>query len=239
MLTLTDRLRAERYEVDSVSEGEVALASLGRVSYDLVLLDLMLRGIDGYEVCRQLRAQGLTVPVLMLTARAQVVDRVVGLKLGADDYLVKPFDMTELLARVEALLRRGRSVGGGREGTYAFGDVRVDFRRAGSCARAARSRCPAWSSSCSPTSSSTAARCSAATSCSTRSGGYDALPRAAPWTCTWGRCARKLESVPAHPGSSSRCIARATASRAELWSAPLPCSPGFSEGDVRTAVPGR
>jgi len=130
VLTLTDRLRAERYEVDAVSEGEVALASLGRVSYDLVLLDLMLRGIDGYEVCRQLRARGLTVPVLMLTARAQVVDRVVGLKLGADDYLVKPFDMTELLARVEALLRRGRSVGGGREGTYAFGDVRVDFRRA-------------------------------------------------------------------------------------------------------------
>jgi two-component system alkaline phosphatase synthesis response regulator PhoP len=130
VLTLTDRLRAERYEVDAVSEGEVALASLGRASYDLVLLDLMLRGIDGYEVCRQLRARGLTVPVLMLTARAQVVDRVVGLKLGADDYLVKPFDMTELLARVEALLRRGRSVGGGREGTYAFGDVRVDFRRA-------------------------------------------------------------------------------------------------------------
>jgi two-component system alkaline phosphatase synthesis response regulator PhoP len=130
VLTLTDRLRAERYEVDAVSEGEVALASLDRVSYDLVLLDLMLRGIDGYEVCRQLRARGLTVPVLMLTARAQVVDRVVGLKLGADDYLVKPFDMTELLARVEALLRRGRPVGGGREGTYAFGDVRVDFRRA-------------------------------------------------------------------------------------------------------------
>jgi two-component system, OmpR family, alkaline phosphatase synthesis response regulator PhoP len=129
VLTLTDRLRAERYEVDSVSEGEVALASLGRVSYDLVLLDLMLRGIDGYEVCRQLRGRGLTVPVLMLTARAQVVDRVVGLKLGADDYLVKPFDMTELLARVEALLRRGRPAGAGREGTYAFGDVRVDFRR--------------------------------------------------------------------------------------------------------------
>jgi two-component system alkaline phosphatase synthesis response regulator PhoP len=128
VLTLTDRLRAERYEVDAVSEGEVALASLGRVSYDLVLLDLMLQGIDGYEVCRQLRARGLTVPVLMLTARAQVVDRVVGLKLGADDYLVKPFDMTELLARVEALLRRGRPAGGGREGTYAFGGV--DFRRA-------------------------------------------------------------------------------------------------------------
>jgi two-component system alkaline phosphatase synthesis response regulator PhoP len=90
----------------------------------------MLPGRDGYEVCRALRAQGLSVPVLMLTARAQVVDRVVGLKLGADDYLVKPFDMAELLARVEALLRRGRAEGGRSQGTFAFGDVRVDFRRA-------------------------------------------------------------------------------------------------------------
>ena len=130
VLTLTDRLRAERYDVDAVPDGEDALAHLARGSYDLVLLDLMLRGIDGYEVCRRLRARGLTVPVLMLTARAQVVDRVVGLKLGADDYLVKPFDMAELLARVEALLRRGRPVSSGREGTYAFGDVHVDFRRA-------------------------------------------------------------------------------------------------------------
>jgi two-component system, OmpR family, alkaline phosphatase synthesis response regulator PhoP len=130
VLTLVDRLRAERYEVEAVGDGERALERLGQLSFDLVLLDLMLPGRDGYEVCREIRARGSSVPVLMLTARAQVVDRVVGLKLGADDYLVKPFDLAELLARVEALLRRARPAGTRGEGTYAFGDVRVDFRRA-------------------------------------------------------------------------------------------------------------
>jgi len=130
VLTLADRLRAERYEVEAVGDGETALGRLGQASFDLVLLDVMLPGRDGYDVCRELRARGSYVPVLMLTARGQVVDRVVGLKLGADDYLIKPFDMAELLARVEALLRRGRSAGGRSQGTYAFGELRVDFRRA-------------------------------------------------------------------------------------------------------------
>ena len=130
VLTLADRLRAERYEVEAVGDGEHALALLDRASFDLVLLDVMLPGRDGFEVCRELRARDLSIPVLMLTARAQVVDRVVGLKLGADDYLVKPFDMAELLARIEALLRRGRPAAGRAEGTFAFGDIRVDFRRA-------------------------------------------------------------------------------------------------------------
>src|SRR5262245_37539293 len=89
VLTLTDRLRAEHYEVETAGDGEQALAHLDRASFDLVLLDVMLPGRDGFEVCRELRARGLSIPVLMLTARAQVVDRVVGLKLGADDYLVK------------------------------------------------------------------------------------------------------------------------------------------------------
>jgi DNA-binding response OmpR family regulator len=130
VLTLADRLKAERYAVEAVGDGEAALARLDQASFDLVVLDLMLPGRDGYEVCRELRARGSSIPVLMLTARAQVEDRVVGLKLGADDYLVKPFHMAELLARIEALLRRGRPAAGRAEGTYAFGDVRVDFRRA-------------------------------------------------------------------------------------------------------------
>jgi len=130
VITLVDRLTAERYDVESAADGERALARLGQASFDLVILDLMLPGRDGSDVCRELRAQGSSVPILMLTARAQVVDRVVGLKLGADDYLTKPFDMSELLARVEALLRRGRPATGRSEGTYAFGDVRVDLRRA-------------------------------------------------------------------------------------------------------------
>lgn len=129
VLTLTDRLSREGYVVESATDGEKGLEMALAGSFDLVILDVMLPGRDGMDVCRELRQRGLQVPVLMLTARSQVVDRVVGLKLGADDYLTKPFDMMELLARIEALLRRSRSTAGGA-GTFAFGDVRVDFRRA-------------------------------------------------------------------------------------------------------------
>jgi two-component system alkaline phosphatase synthesis response regulator PhoP len=128
--TLTDRLVAEGYEVESVGDGEQALAYPAAAFADLLILDVMLPGKSGFDVCRDLRQSGVPTPILMLTARSQVVDRVVGLKLGADDYLTKPFEMIELLARVEALLRRGKSPGAAVNGTYAFGDIRVDFRRA-------------------------------------------------------------------------------------------------------------
>jgi two-component system alkaline phosphatase synthesis response regulator PhoP len=128
--TLTDRLVAEGYGVESVGDGEQALAHPAVEFADLVILDVMLPGKSGFDVCRDLRQQGVATPILMLTARSQVVDRVVGLKLGADDYLTKPFEMIELLARVEALLRRGKSPPAAANGTYDFGDVRVDFRRA-------------------------------------------------------------------------------------------------------------
>jgi two-component system alkaline phosphatase synthesis response regulator PhoP len=130
VITLTDRLAAEGYLVESVNDGVLAVDSLLADRFDLVLLDVALPGKNGFDVCRELRQQGSSVPVLMLTARGEVTDRVVGLKLGADDYLVKPFEMIELLARVEALLRRSRGdVKSSAEG-YAFDDVRVDFRRA-------------------------------------------------------------------------------------------------------------
>jgi two-component system, OmpR family, alkaline phosphatase synthesis response regulator PhoP len=129
VVTLTDRLASEGYEVESARDGEEGLARALRGSFDLILLDVMLPRRDGFEVCRELRARGVEVPVLMLTARGQVVDRVVGLKLGADDYLTKPFETVELLARIEALFRRARSPAG-PAGTQAFGDVRIDFRRA-------------------------------------------------------------------------------------------------------------
>lgn len=128
--TLTDRLVAEGYEVEAVADGERALAHPAAEFADLVILDVMLPGKSGFDVCRDLRQRGIQTPILMLTARAQVVDRVVGLKLGADDYLTKPFEMIELVARVEALLRRGKSPVAAPTGTYDFGDVRVDFRRA-------------------------------------------------------------------------------------------------------------
>ena len=130
VLTLSDRLLSEGYRVETAGNGDEALAKAREEPFDILLLDVMLPGgRDGFEVCRELRSRGVETPVLMLTARSQVVDRVVGLKLGADDYLTKPFEMIELLARVEALLRRGRTPTV-QAGTYSFGDVRVDFRRA-------------------------------------------------------------------------------------------------------------
>jgi two-component system, OmpR family, alkaline phosphatase synthesis response regulator PhoP len=130
VLTLVDRLVSEGYEVETAGDGEAGLSRALEGSFDLILLDVLLPRRDGFEVCRELRSRGVQVPVLMLTARGQVVDRVVGLKLGADDYVTKPFEMIELLARMEALLRRARAPLADPLGTYAFGDVRVDFRRA-------------------------------------------------------------------------------------------------------------
>jgi two-component system alkaline phosphatase synthesis response regulator PhoP len=97
----------------------------------------MLPGLGGFDVCRELRRRGAEVPILILTARSQAVEKVIGLKLGADDYLAKPFDMMELLARAESLLRRARMPIAPSVGTYVFGDVQVDFRR-GEVLRAGR-----------------------------------------------------------------------------------------------------
>jgi len=130
VLTLTDRLEAEGYEVTSATDGQTALDRITAGAFDAILLDVMLPGRDGFDVCRTARQRGVTTPVLMLTARGQVIDRVAGLKLGADDYLTKPFEMAELLARVEALLRRVPPGAAGGIDQYRFGDVQVDIRRA-------------------------------------------------------------------------------------------------------------
>jgi two-component system alkaline phosphatase synthesis response regulator PhoP len=130
VLTLTDRLRSEGYQVEAARDGEAGLAQALAGRFDLVILDVMLPRKGGFDVCRDLRGKGVTTPVLMLTARGQVGDKVVGLKLGADDYLVKPFEMSELLARVEARLRRAAAPSGPAPSRYTFGDVEVDFRRA-------------------------------------------------------------------------------------------------------------
>jgi two-component system alkaline phosphatase synthesis response regulator PhoP len=128
VMTLTDRLAAEGYDVESAVDAKSGLAAASAGSFDAILMDVMLPGGNGFDICRTLRQQGVQTPVLMLTARGQVVDRVVGLKLGADDYLVKPFEMVELLARVEALLRRV-PVAHLTESAH-FGDISVDFRKA-------------------------------------------------------------------------------------------------------------
>jgi two-component system alkaline phosphatase synthesis response regulator PhoP len=130
VLTLSDRLRAEGYEVESAETGDEGARRAREGSFDLVLLDVALPGRNGFDVLRDLRQQRVATPVLMLTARGQVMDRVLGLKLGADDYLTKPFDMMELVARIEAVLRRRHAAAPTTSGAYTFGDVRVDFRRA-------------------------------------------------------------------------------------------------------------
>lgn len=134
VLTLEDRLRAEGYEVGVARDGEAGFTRASSEAWDLVLLDGMLPRKSGFDICRDLRAKGVTTPILMLTARGQISDRVVGLKLGADDYLVKPFDMSELLARIEARLRRDAATGvtppAPAPVTATFGAIHVDFRRA-------------------------------------------------------------------------------------------------------------
>ena len=106
VMTLTDRLQREGYAIETATDGESGLQRATREPFDLVLLDVMLPRMSGFDVCRDLRRRGVETPVIMLTARGQMVDKVVGLKLGADDYVTKPFEMAELLARVEAKLRR-------------------------------------------------------------------------------------------------------------------------------------
>jgi two-component system alkaline phosphatase synthesis response regulator PhoP len=125
ILALSDRLRSDGYQIDCVTDGETALERAGDDVYDLILLDVMLPGKSGFEVCRALRKKSVRTPILMLTARAQVTDKVEGLHLGADDYLTKPFEMMELVARIEALLRRSTTQP--RIKAFSFGDVEIDF----------------------------------------------------------------------------------------------------------------
>src|SRR5829696_2980229 len=106
VLTLTDRLESEGFEVVAATDGKAGLETASAESFDLILLDVMLPKKNGYDVCRDLRQKGIATPILMLTAKGETIDKVLGLKLGADDYLTKPFEVMELLARIEALLRR-------------------------------------------------------------------------------------------------------------------------------------
>jgi DNA-binding response OmpR family regulator len=122
---LAKGLREQSYAVDVAADGEAAVYQAGINDYDLVILDVMLPLKDGFEVCRELRAGGLTFPILMLTARDAPPDRVAGLDMGADDYLTKPFDFHELLARLRALLRRGPAL---RPETVEIADLSIDMR---------------------------------------------------------------------------------------------------------------
>lgn len=132
-LGLVATLESDGYGVTAASDGAQALRLFAQEKFDLVVLDIMMPKASGYDVCRELRARGTRVPVLFLTAKGEEIDKVVGLKLGADDYVTKPFGVHELLARVEALLRRGRE--GAKSGapdlppTFRLGGAEIDRRK--------------------------------------------------------------------------------------------------------------
>jgi two-component system alkaline phosphatase synthesis response regulator PhoP len=126
---LKDGFTYEGYEIEVARDGEAGLKLAREASPDVVILDVMLPKMSGLDVCKRLRAEGSALPIIMLTARGQEIDKVVGLKLGADDYVTKPFGFMELIARVEAVLRRSSGAVKTAE-VYGFGDVVVDFKKA-------------------------------------------------------------------------------------------------------------
>jgi two-component system alkaline phosphatase synthesis response regulator PhoP len=128
LMALEDNLKLEGYEVESAKDGPQGLALAKETRHDLILLDIMLPGMSGFDVCQKLRQSGVSTPVVMLTAKGQEVDKVLGLELGADDYVTKPFSPRELLARIKAVLRRTNRVQESGD-VCNFGDVVVDFGR--------------------------------------------------------------------------------------------------------------
>ena len=125
-LALEDDLKLEGYEVEVVADGESAIRRAKEGSFDLMLLDVMMPRKDGFEVCRELRRAAVQTPIVLLTAKAQESDKILGLELGADDYVTKPFSPRELRARIKAVLRR---TAGETPQVYGFGDVEVDLDR--------------------------------------------------------------------------------------------------------------
>jgi two-component system alkaline phosphatase synthesis response regulator PhoP len=128
-LGLEDDLKMEGYDVEIIADGAVACRRARETAFDLILLDVMLPGKDGFEICRELRRARLRMPILMLTARTQEAEKVMGLELGADDYVTKPFSTRELRARIKALLRRAAGEREPAMECFGFGNVEVDFER--------------------------------------------------------------------------------------------------------------
>src|SRR5580704_11539533 len=126
-MTVGDRLRNEGYVVEYATNGDEAFEKATLLPLDLIILDIMLPRRDGFTVCRDIRQAGLITPILMLTARAQTADKVKGLRIGADDYVTKPFDMQELMARAEALIRRAPVRPTTSTDVFHFGSLRIDL----------------------------------------------------------------------------------------------------------------
>ena len=195
-MTIADRLEKENYVIECAVDGAEGLDKATHVPFDLIILDIMLPRRSGLDVCRDIRQAGLAIPVLFLTARAETVDKVVGLKLGGDDYLTKPFEIIELLARMEALLRRGYpeslhppmyTNSARSESTFAVlrlpatGSASIFLHGNFNC-------CNTWSK--------IAVELFPATRSSAKCGAITKQPSPALWTCTWRDCARNWKSIP-------------------------------------------
>jgi len=126
-LGLKDNLEFEKYEVHIVGDGQRALDTIEQRPFDLIILDVMLPTMSGLEVCKQLRQRGIKTPIIMLTARGEEIDKVLGLELGADDYITKPFGVRELLARIKAVLRRSQGLPGGDPDKMSLAGLEIDF----------------------------------------------------------------------------------------------------------------
>jgi len=129
-MALEDDFRLENYAVEVASDGIEGLAKATDPDTDLIILDIMLPGMNGYDICKELRGQGIKTPIIVLTAKGQEIDRILGLELGADDYVTKPFSPRELQARVKAVLRRmEKEPDDTRDDLFRFGELEVDFRQ--------------------------------------------------------------------------------------------------------------
>jgi two-component system alkaline phosphatase synthesis response regulator PhoP len=126
-MTLCDRLKAEGYVPEAAADGEEGLRKATQKAHELIILDVMLPKKNGFDLCRDIRNAGIVAPIIMLTARGQLVDKVLGLKIGADDYLTKPFELLELLARIEAHIRRGATPAA-KDEVLQFGPIRIDLK---------------------------------------------------------------------------------------------------------------
>lgn len=126
-LGLKDNLELEAYEVEVASDGEAGLQKIKNKKYDLILLDVMLPKLSGFDVCKAARTAGITTPIILLTARGEEMDKVLGLEFGADDYITKPFGLRELLARVKALLRRSQSITPKENHIVLIGRLKINF----------------------------------------------------------------------------------------------------------------
>ncbi|GHN02001.1 DNA-binding response regulator [Cytophagales bacterium WSM2-2] len=126
-LGLKDNLELENYSVDISGDGDDGLKKIRAGKYDLIILDVMLPKLSGFDVCKSARAAGVTTPIILLTAKGEEIDKIVGLELGADDYITKPFSVRELLARVKAILRRSQSASQNENSKVTIGRLKVDF----------------------------------------------------------------------------------------------------------------